>query len=213
MLENMKKNTEKIHEFYGKVREFLSKGADCFCGEEETGKCDDKNLFVIAIEKTEKLIKEICLFSYYIEGLNSLNCPTIGKDAPVNSNSEYYYTILEACKNYIDYYAIKIQEHIQEKFGCTCGLQNEISKELNFLCKADISQIKDRIKQIQPLSQIEEYNRKMELAKKNQNLKNQESEEINKNINSTSENIPLSASTNKQFISHRQERRGQIINE
>lgn len=212
MLENMKKNTEKIHEFYCKVKEFLSKGVDFFCGEKETEKCDDKNLFVIAIEKEEKLIKEICLFSTYIKELNSLNCPTIGKDAPANSNSEYYCTILEACKNYTSYYSTKIQNHIQEEFGCTCGLQKEISNEFNFLYNANISQIKNRIKEIQPLSQIEEYKRKMDLAKKNQNLKNQEIE-INKNINSTSEITPLSASPTKQSISHRQEKKVSLINE
>ena len=92
-IQDVKNNVHKIQDFYDKIQSFLSEGADYFC------KDGEKNLFVIAYEKDRNnFVKEICLFPYYLNGLRDSVCPTLGNNALPGSNTEYYRTLLDACK-------------------------------------------------------------------------------------------------------------------
>ena len=67
---------------------------------------NEKNLFIIAIEKTkDNDVREICMFPYYIEDLNENICPTIGVESP-GTNERYYYYLLKG----IHFYKKKYQE-------------------------------------------------------------------------------------------------------
>lgn len=136
--ENVKNNFNKIHDFFDKVQSFLSEGKEYFC---EGG---DKNLFVIAYEKNEdNTVKELCMFPYYIGGLSGSSCPTIGNNAVPNSNADYYSTILEACKYYVNEFSERINLHCYGQRQP--NLQNEIEHEFNFLKNATLYQIKEKI--------------------------------------------------------------------
>ena len=100
-----------IEDFLDKVQGFLSSGVDYFC-ENEQQYIGPKNLFVIAYEKDrDNLINDICLFPYYIEGLDSINCPTIGPNASIYSNSDYYCTLLNALQYYVKEFSSRIEQH------------------------------------------------------------------------------------------------------
>jgi len=80
--DKLKENAKMLEDFYDKVLGFLSSGVDYFC-ENKGNIISPKNLFVIAYEKDRNdLINDICLFPYYISRLDSINCPTIGPNAP-----------------------------------------------------------------------------------------------------------------------------------
>ena len=137
-LQKVKNNVHKIHDFYDKIQSFISEGADYFC------QGGEKNLFVIAYEKdSNNIIKEISAFPYYLNGLSGLICPTIGNNASPGSNSEYYRTLLDACKYYIDNYSQKIYEHINVR--PQPGLQEELLNEFEFLRTATIQKIQEKI--------------------------------------------------------------------
>ena len=74
---------------------------------------NEKNLFIIAIEKTkDNDVREICMFPYYIEDLNENICPTIGVESP-STNERYYYYLLKG----INFYKKKYQEMKDDYFS------------------------------------------------------------------------------------------------
>ena len=148
-IQNVKNNVTKIQDFYDEIQRFISGGPDYFCiekkkkdgvkdGEREVinYKDSEKNLFVIAYEKqSDNSVKEICMFPYYIRGLSGKNCPTIGKNTPMDSNAGYYRAILNACKYYVDTFHQRIFLHINGNLQP--NLQSEIEYEFNLLKKAN----------------------------------------------------------------------------
>ena len=153
-----KNSYQKIKDFYDRVQDVLSNGAEYYTQD------GLKNLFVIAIDRENNLVKDICMFPYYIKELKSSNCPTLGKDAPSNSNSEYYSVMLDACKYYIEKYSLKIHNHINN-VNQDYNLQNEIENDFRFLKSAKMIEIKERIK---PLDEIEKFL----IIQNNQNIMN-----------------------------------------
>ena len=153
-INDAKHNYQKIDDFYQKVQDFISKGAKNFCKDDQDNnnynyienQPNDKNLFIIAFEKGRKgLIKDICLFTYLIDKLNSINCPRIGANSNLGSNGEYYYTLLEACKSYVEEFAGKIEQYTEgysEPY-----LQNKIIEVFNFLKTAKLEDIQAKIPQ------------------------------------------------------------------
>ena len=157
-MEKVKNSYQKIKDFYDRVQDVLSNGAEYYTQD------GLKNLFVIAIDRENNLVKDICMFPYYIKELKSSNCPTLGKDAPSNSNSEYYSVMLDACKYYIEKYSLKIHNHINN-VNQDYNLQNEIENDFRFLKSAKMIEIKERIK---PLDEIEKFL----IIQNNQNIMN-----------------------------------------
>ena len=153
-INDAKHNYQKIDDFYQKVQDFISKGAKNFCKDDQDNnnynyiekQPNDKNLFIIAFEKGRNgLIKDICLFPYLIDKLNSINCPRIGANSNLGSNGEYYYTLLEACKSYVEEFAGKIEQYTEgysEPY-----LQNKIIEVFNFLKTAKLEDIQAKIPQ------------------------------------------------------------------
>ena len=136
--EKTKNNIYRIQDFCNKIESFLSNGIEFFCQDGE------KNLFVIAYEKdNNNSIKELCMFPYYIGGLRGNTCPTIGNSANPNSNADYYRTILDACKYYVDEYSSKIYQHLNG--NPQPNLQNEIEQDFQFLKNATTEEVKQKI--------------------------------------------------------------------
>ena len=194
-INNVKQNYQKIDDFYQKVQDFISKGATNFCEDDKDNnnynhiekQLNDKNLFIIAFEKGRNgLIKDICLFPYLIDKLNSINCPRIGPHANLGSNGDYYYTLLEACKSYVKYYAGKIELYTQGYFEP--NLQNEILEEFNFLRTAKLEDIKVKISQKGLSEEEEAIIREKVMNKYKQEKENDEFEISTSNIDTTKNN-------------------------
>ena len=143
--DKLKENAKMLEDFYDKVLGFLSSGVDYFC-ENKGNIISPKNLFVIAYEKDRNdLINDICLFPYYISRLDSINCPTIGPNAPIGSNSDYYCTLLNAFKYYVREFSDRVNQHLNGVLQP--NLQNELEQEFHFLEKATMNDIKQKINQ------------------------------------------------------------------
>ena len=67
------------------------------------------NIFVIAIDKNENQINNICLFPAHKGILNSYYFPTIGGNDNGESNSKYYEILLKGIKCYIKHYEEKLK--------------------------------------------------------------------------------------------------------
>ena len=156
-IQNVNNNINIIQDFYNKIQTFLSEGADYFC------KDGDKNLFVIAYEKnTNNLIREICMFPYYLEGLWGINCPTIGQNGSMGSNIDYYRIILDACKYYVEAYTQRIYLHING--NPQPNLQSEIQEEFNFLRTATAAKIFEKINSKDEITKFNVVNNYQNLA-------------------------------------------------
>ena len=131
-------NFLKIKQFFDEVQNFLSSGVDFFCND------GDKNLFIIAIEKNEDLINDICIFPFYLKELKSTNCPTLGNNPQSNSNAEYYKIVLEACKYYVKKYTLRVYNHANGNYDY--NLQKELDNDFIWLKDATMKQIKEKIK-------------------------------------------------------------------
>jgi hypothetical protein len=180
--QNVKNNVHKIQDFYDKIQSFLSEGADYFC------KDGEKNLFVIAYEKDRNnSVKEICLFPYYLNGLRDSVCPTLGNNALPGSNTEYYRTLLDACKYYIDNYSQRIYEHINIR--PQPGLQEEMIDEFEFLRSATIQEIQakihsgDEIEKFKILNNHQYIENGMEYQKIDESLTNNNSGNVSIDFN------------------------------
>ena len=75
--------------------------------------------------------------------MDSINCPTIGPNAPIYSNSDYYCTLLNALQYYVKEFSPRIEQHL--KGIPQPNLQNEIEQEFHFLEKATMNEIKEKI--------------------------------------------------------------------
>ena len=136
--EKAKNNIYRIQDFCDKIQNFLSGGIDYFC------QGGDKNLFVIAYKKNNNnIVEEICMFPYYMRGLWGNTCPIIGNNANQNTNEDYYRTILDACKYYLDEYSPRIYQHLNG--NPQPNLQNEIEGDFQFLRTATTEQVKQKI--------------------------------------------------------------------
>ena len=90
------------------------------------------NIFVIAIEKNNNKINNICLFPESINILNSYYFPTIGGNDNGESNSKYYEILLKGIECYIEHYKEKLK---YEKFDN--DMINDIKNEIKNLIKLD----------------------------------------------------------------------------
>ena len=145
-------NFLKLKQFFDDTQNFLSSGVYYLC---EDG---DKNLFVIAIKKKKNIIEEICILPHYIIEITSTNCPTLGNNPLSNSNAEYYKTVLDACNFYIKKFSSRINNHIN---GITdYYLQKDIEEVFNWLKKATMAQIKEKIyaEEIQKIKDAKQKN-------------------------------------------------------
>ena len=170
-------NFLKIKKFFEDAQLFLSSGVDFFCSD------GDKNLFIIAIKKQKDLIEDICILPFYLKELKSTNCPTLGNNHQSNSNSEYYKTILDACKFYINKYSAKVHNHMNNP---NYGLQKELENVLNWLRTATMEQIQNKIyvADHQKLIDREQENGALELPKPyNDSLVNTENSDNENNYN------------------------------
>ena len=156
-IQNVNNNINIIQDFYNKIQTFLSEGADYFC------KDGDKNLFVIAYEKnTNNLIREICMFPYYLEGIWGINCPTIGKKGSMGSNSDYYRIVLDACQYYVRTFKPRVYLHINK--NPQPNLQSEIQEEFNFLRTATAAKIFEKINSKDEITKFNVVNNYQNLA-------------------------------------------------
>ena len=85
----------------------------------------NKNLFVIALEKTKnKEVTEICMFPYLMGQLNEYICPIIDRDRDAPSTNErYYYYLLKG----IQFYKQKYERKKDDDFS------NEWKEDMRFL--------------------------------------------------------------------------------
>ena len=151
-------NILKLKKFFEDVQQFLSSGVDFFCSD------GDKNLFIIAIKRKNDIIEDICILPFYLKELKSTNCPTLGNNHQINSNSEYYKTILDACNFYINKYSEKVHNHM---LNPNYALQKELENELNWLRTAKMEQIQNKIYAAdnQKINDIKKENYAFELPK------------------------------------------------
>ena len=151
-------NILKLKKFFEDVQQFLSSGVGFFCSD------GDKNLFIIAIKRKNDIIEDICILPFYLKELKSTNCPTLGNNHQINSNSEYYKTILDACNFYINKYSEKVHNHM---LNPNYALQKELENELNWLRTAKMEQIQNKIYAAdnQKINDIKKENNAFELPK------------------------------------------------
>jgi hypothetical protein len=156
--QKVSENFLKIKKFFEDAQQFLSSGVHFFCSD------GDKNLFIIAIKKQKDLIEDICILPFNLEELKSTNCPTLGNNHQINSNSEYYKTILDACNFYINKYSEKVHNHM---LNPNYALQKELENELNWLRTAKMEQIQNKIYAAdnQKINDIKKENYAFELPK------------------------------------------------
>ena len=145
--EALKKSQENIQKFFEEI-ETISKD-----------KFNNKNLFIISIKKNKQNINDICLLPWFIEDLNSQNCPSIGAHETADSNSDYYSTLIDGIEFYLGIYAPKIHNYLnninQENFI------NELEKDISFLKSASKKEIRMKIYNSDPINLPEvpkEYN-------------------------------------------------------
>ena len=167
--DKLKENAKMIEDFLDKVLGFLSSGVDYFCKDhfckdenKQKTETEPKNIFVIAYEKDRNnLINDICLFPYYIKDLNSINCPTIGPNASVESNSEYYCTLLNALKYYVEEFSTRVDQHLNGVLQP--NLQNEIEDAFRFLQTASMNKIKEETHQY---NEIDKFQKQVEVQQR-----------------------------------------------
>ncbi len=132
-------NIEIIKEFFNYIFKFANYGKEILYG---------YNLFVIAIEKENDIIKDICLFPHFIEALNSSDiCPSFGKNSQGDSNSSYYYLLLNGIKVYITKYLNRVHNHLNILFDF--NLMKDFQKDIDFLKNANPNEIIKEIEKIE----------------------------------------------------------------
>ena len=93
--------------------------------------------------------------------MNSINCPTIGPNASVESNSEYYCTLLNALKYYVEEFSTRVDQHLNGVLQP--NLQNEIEDAFRFLQTASMNKIKEETHQY---NEIDKFQKQVEVQQR-----------------------------------------------
>ena len=87
---------------------------------------------------------DICLFPHFIEPLNSSEiCPSFGNNSTGDSNSLYYYLLLNGIKVYINKYLNRILNHLNTLNDV--NLMKDFQKDIYFLKTASTNEIIENI--------------------------------------------------------------------
>ena len=120
---NILNNAKCIYNFFKKIQEF---------------KVEDlkgKNLLILALNNDENK-REIAIFPYNLDKIDSLICPIIGPNADPSSNSFMYTTYLDATEFFINKYLDKIK---RENYYT---IRKNLIKDFEHLKKLNVAEIR-----------------------------------------------------------------------